>query len=82
MDAMDGMLVKALGHGELTEPMDGQVAVPGAGATTAVGLRRGTASLEVVQSNCGAEEGADMSEDNSMEELSAGGPGMYTGNGN
>lgn len=57
VDAMDGVLVKVLGHGELTETKDGQAAVPGTGVTTAVSLRRVTASLEVLQSGSGAEEG-------------------------
>lgn len=34
-------------------------------------------SLEVVQSNSGAGEGADVSEDNFKEELPAGEPAMY-----
>lgn len=72
VDAMDGMLAKALDHGELTEPKDGHAAVPGAGVTIAVGLWTVTMWLEAIKSGSGAEEGADVSDNNFKKELSAG----------
>lgn len=63
----DGLRANALGHGELAESEDGQVAVPGADSTTAVGIRSVTVSLAAMQSVADAEEGENISENSQLQ---------------
>lgn len=77
---MDGLREKALVHGELTESEDGQVAVPGAGSTTAVNLWRVRVSLRAMKLTAGAGECTYMSGDSSKEKLLARGAMMATEN--
>lgn len=54
----------------------GLAAVPGAGSTVAVGLRRMTVSIKALQTIADAEEGPNVVKDTVIEELLARGPGM------
>lgn len=76
----DGLRAKALGHGELSESEDSQVAVPGADSTTAVDLRIVTVLLGAMQSVADAEEGANISQ-NSQLQGAAVGAGTSDGDG-
>lgn len=69
IDVMEGLRAKAMYHGELTDIEHGLAAMPRAGSTLTVGLRRMTVPLRAMQMIADAEEGPDVVEDNFIEEL-------------